>query len=141
MLAILEISLSFDNAVVNAMKLENMSEKWRHRFITWGILIAVFGMRFVFPILVVAIFAKLGMVEVAKMALTNVDEYAHYLHMTHAPIVTFGGMFLILRTFSIRFLSFPMRRSRQSRQQKSVHSVFLTRVSLRLRVMQLNSAN
>ena len=28
-LAILEISLSFDNAVVNAMKLENMSEKWQ----------------------------------------------------------------------------------------------------------------
>ena len=51
-LAILEISLSFDNAVVNAMKLEGMSEKWRHRFITWGILIAVFGMRFLFPLLV-----------------------------------------------------------------------------------------
>ena len=59
-LAILEISLSFDNAVVNAMKLEKMSEKWRHRFITWGILIAVFGMRFVFPVAVVAIFAQLN---------------------------------------------------------------------------------
>ena len=57
-LAVLEISLSFDNAVVNAMKLEHMSEKWRHRFITWGILIAVFGMRFLFPLLVVAIFAR-----------------------------------------------------------------------------------
>ena len=78
------------------MKLENMSDVWRHRFLTWGIAIAVFGMRFVFPILVVAIFAKLGMVEVAKMALTNVDEYAHYLHLTHAPIVTFGGMFLMM---------------------------------------------
>ena len=53
-LAVLEISLSFDNAVVNAMKLEGMSEKWRHRFITWGILIAVFGMRFLFPLAVVA---------------------------------------------------------------------------------------
>ena len=95
-LSVLEVSLSFDNAVVNAMKLENMSDVWRHRFLTWGIAIAVFGMRFVFPILVVAIFAKLGMVEVAKMALTNVDEYAHYLQLTHAPIVTFGGMFLMM---------------------------------------------
>lgn len=95
-LGILEVSLSFDNAVVNAMKLEHMSPVWRHRFLTWGIAIAVFGMRFVFPILVVAIFAKLGMIEVAKMALTNVDEYAHYLHLTHAPIVTFGGMFLMM---------------------------------------------
>lgn len=95
-LAILEISLSFDNAVVNAMKLEHMSEKWRHRFITWGILIAVFGMRFVFPLAVVAIFAKLNILTVLNMALNDVNQYAHYLELTHAPIVTFGGAFLLM---------------------------------------------
>lgn len=95
-LGILEISLSFDNAVVNAMKLEKMSHKWRMRFLTWGIIIAVFGMRFLFPILVVSIFAKLSMLEVANIALTNADKYAYYLHQTHAPIVTFGGMFLVM---------------------------------------------
>ncbi len=95
-LGVLEVSLSFDNAVVNAMKLEKMSEKWRHRFITWGIAIAVFGMRFLFPILVVAIFAKLSMLEVLKIATTNADKYAYYLHQTHAPIVTFGGLFLVM---------------------------------------------
>ena len=95
-LGILEISLSFDNAVVNAMKLEKMSHVWRHRFLTWGIIIAVFGMRFLFPILVVSIFAKLKMIEVAKIAITDADKYAYYLHETHDPIVTFGGMFLIM---------------------------------------------
>lgn len=95
-LAILEISLSFDNAVVNAMKLEKMSPKWRHRFITWGILIAVFGMRFLFPLLVVAIFAKLNILAVLNMALNDVQEYAHYLELTHAPIVAFGGAFLLM---------------------------------------------
>ena len=95
-LAVLEISLSFDNAVVNAMKLENMSEKWRHRFITWGILIAVFGMRFVFPLAVVAIFANLNILSVLDMALTDVNQYAHYLELTHAHIVTFGGAFLLM---------------------------------------------
>lgn len=95
-LAILEISLSFDNAVVNAMKLEKMSPKWRHRFITWGILIAVFGMRFLFPLLVVAIFAKLNILAVLNMALNDVHEYAHYLELTHAPIVAFGGAFLLM---------------------------------------------
>ena len=95
-LAILEISLSFDNAVVNAMKLEKMSEKWRHRFITWGILIAVFGMRFLFPLLVVAIFAKLNILSVLNLALNDVHEYAHYLELTHALIVTFGGAFLLM---------------------------------------------
>ena len=95
-LGVLEVSLSFDNAVVNAMKLEKMTPVWRHRFLTWGIAIAVFGMRFLFPILVVAVFAKLSMVEVTKIALTNVDKYAYYLHQTHAPIVSFGGMFLMM---------------------------------------------
>ncbi len=95
-LAILEISLSFDNAVVNAMKLENMSPKWRHRFITWGILIAVFGMRFLFPLAVVSIFARLNILNVLNMALHDVNNYAHYLELTHAPIVMFGGAFLLM---------------------------------------------
>ena len=46
-LSILEVSLSFDNAVVNAAKLEKMSPIWQKRFLTWGIWIAVFGMRLV----------------------------------------------------------------------------------------------
>jgi len=95
-LAILEISLSFDNAVVNAMKLEGMSPKWRHRFITWGILIAVFGMRFLFPLAVVSIFARLNILSVLNMALHDVHQYAHYLELTHAPIVAFGGAFLLM---------------------------------------------
>lgn len=95
-LSLLEVSLSFDNAVVNAMKLEKMNEKWRHRFLTWGIAIAVFGMRFLFPILVIAIFAQIGLSEVVKIALTDSVKYAHYLHQTHAPIVAFGGTFLMM---------------------------------------------
>ena len=95
-LAILEISLSFDNAVVNAMKLEGMSPKWRHRFITWGILIAVFGMRFLFPLLVVSIFAGVNILSVLDMALHDVNQYAQYLELAHAPIVAFGGAFLLM---------------------------------------------
>ena len=56
-LAALEIALSFDNAIVNANKLEEMTPVWQRRFLTWGILIAVFGMRIVFPLAIVAIFA------------------------------------------------------------------------------------
>lgn len=95
-LGVLEVSLSFDNAVVNAIKLEKMNEKWRQRFLTWGIAIAVFGMRFLFPVLVVAVFAKLSLFEVTKIALTNAHKYTYYLHQTHAPIVTFGGTFLMM---------------------------------------------
>ena len=95
-LGILEVSLSFDNAVVNALKLEKMEHIWQRRFLTWGILIAVFGMRFLVPLLVVGIFAKLSIVKVAQIALTDSQQYAHYLHLTHAPIVAFGGAFLLM---------------------------------------------
>ena len=95
-LSILEVTLSFDNAVINAMKLEKMDDKWRHRFLTWGIAIAVFGMRFLFPILVVAAFSGLTVMGVAKLAVYDVDKYAHYLHLVHAPLVTFGGAFLLM---------------------------------------------
>lgn len=102
-LAVLEVSLSFDNAVVNAMKLEKMNEKWRRRFLTWGIAIAVFGMRFLFPVLVVAIFAQIGLLQVVKIAFTDSLKYAYYLHQTHAPIVAFGGTFLMMLFLSYFF--------------------------------------
>lgn len=102
-LSILEVSLSFDNAVVNAMKLEKMNEKWRHRFLTWGIAIAVFGMRFLFPVLVVSIFAQIGLWEVIKIALSDAQKYTYYLHQTHAPIVAFGGTFLMMLFLSYFF--------------------------------------
>jgi hypothetical protein len=57
-LGILETSLSFDNAIVNASIFKDWSPVWRQRFITWGILIAVFGMRIVFPLVIVAIAAS-----------------------------------------------------------------------------------
>lgn len=95
-LGVLEVSLSFDNAVVNATKLKKMTPQWRHRFITWGIAIAVFGMRFLFPLLVVSIFAHINILKVVDIALHNAQLYAHYLHQTHATIVTFGGTFLMM---------------------------------------------
>jgi len=52
-LGILEISLSFDNAVINATVLERMSDFWQKIFLTIGIVIAVFGMRLLLPLLIV----------------------------------------------------------------------------------------
>lgn len=95
-LAILEITLSFDNAIVNAMRLEKMSKFWEKIFLTWGILIAVFGMRLLFPILIVSIFSSQSMINVFKMALNDITQYTHYLHVAHVPLVTFGGVFLFM---------------------------------------------
>lgn len=107
-LSVLEVSLSFDNAVVNAAKLEKMSPVWQKRFLTWGIWIAVFGMRLIFPIAVVSIFAHLGFVDVINLALKDPDKYAHYLHISHPPIITFGATFLMML-----FLTFFMNAKKE----------------------------
>ncbi|ULB10485.1 DUF475 domain-containing protein [Cereibacter azotoformans] len=95
-LAVLEISLSFDNAIVNANKLKTMTPKWQRRFLTWGILIAVFGMRIVFPLLIVVIAASLGPWEAVKLAATQPAEYSRIMHEAHTPIAAFGGTFLMM---------------------------------------------
>ena len=54
-LAALEITFSVDNAVINTRILERMSASWQQVFLTVGILIAVFGVRFILPLLIVSI--------------------------------------------------------------------------------------
>ncbi|TQM45207.1 DUF475 domain-containing protein [Pseudonocardia cypriaca] len=100
-LGILEVSLSFDNAVVNATVLERMSEFWQKIFLTIGILIAVFGMRLVFPLLIVGITADLNPVEAVTLALERRPEddptsYAYLLNEAYPQIAAFGGMFLLM---------------------------------------------
>lgn len=95
-LAIMEVSLSFDNAVVNASVLKHWDKFWRTLFLTVGIIVAVFGMRLLFPLLIVGITADMGMVEVAQLALNNPIQYSEKLMAHHAEIAAFGGMFLLL---------------------------------------------
>ncbi|MFR9753901.1 DUF475 domain-containing protein [Nocardia sp. 004] len=106
-LGILEVSLSFDNAVINATILERMSEFWQKIFLTIGILIAVFGMRLVFPLAIVWITAGLDPVRAFDLALNPPPDdaltfpdgspsYEKLLTDAHPQIAAFGGMFLAL---------------------------------------------
>jgi hypothetical protein len=96
LLAVLEVSLSFDNAVVNAKVLETMTPKYQKAFIWFGMPIAVFGMRFLFPILIVAITAGMGFVESFNLALNNPELYHQNLVDNEKLIFAFGGSFLLM---------------------------------------------
>lgn len=93
-LSVLEVSLSFDNAVVNATVLMEMTPAWRHRFLTWGIAIAVFGMRLIFPLVVVSLVARVSPVEALRLAAFEPGEYARILTTSHVVLGSFGGAFL-----------------------------------------------
>lgn len=95
-LILVEITFSFDNAIINAKVLSGVSRFWRKIFITFGILIAVVGMRLVFPIVIVALSAGLPMNSVVDLALNHPEKYAHELHQAHVSIAAFGGMFLLV---------------------------------------------
>ena len=93
-LAVLEVSLSFDNAAVNASILKDMDPVWQRRFLTWGIAIAVFGMRIVFPLVIVMVAASLGPVEAMRLALNSPAEYQRIVSDAHIGLMGFGGAFL-----------------------------------------------
>jgi hypothetical protein len=95
-LALLEISLSFDNAVVNATVLERLSPFWQRLFLTVGIAVAVFGMRLIFPLLIVVATARIGPVHAVDLALNHGSEYGAKLEDAHPMIAAFGGMFLLM---------------------------------------------
>ena len=95
-LGVLETSLSFDNAVVNASVLKQMSPLRQRRFLTRGIAIAVFGMRILFPIIIVAIIGKINPFAAFQLALTDPNHYAQILTGSRIVIAGFGGSFLFM---------------------------------------------
>ncbi|WP_437035549.1 DUF475 domain-containing protein [Streptomyces sp. enrichment culture] len=95
-LSVLEVSLSFDNAVINAGILKRMSAFWQKIFLTVGIVIAVFGMRLVFPVVIVAVSARLSPWSAVHLALTDKDRYQELVTDAHPSIAAFGGMFLMM---------------------------------------------
>lgn len=95
-LAVLEISLSIDNAVYNATVLKHWNPFWQKLFLTVGILVAVFGMRLVFPIVIVSSTTEMSFIESFTLALNSPTEYSKHLLASHTLVASFGGMFLLL---------------------------------------------
>ena len=103
LLFLLEVTLSFDNAVVNAKVLETMEPKWQQRFITYGIPIAVFGMRFLFPIVMVSMASHMviedggiGVWNTFQLAVYAPASYQEIFDKVHHIIYAFGGAFLLM---------------------------------------------
>ena len=106
-LSLLEITLSADNAVVNSRVLVKMSPFWQRLFMTVGILIAVFAVRFALPIALVAAVTPLGSLDVLRLAINDPEKYGHYLHDIAPVINGFGGIFLLM--VALFFFTEPKR--------------------------------
>lgn len=95
-LAALEITFSVDNAVVNTRILEKMTPGWQRAFLTIGIVIAVFGVRVILPLMIVAAASGMSIGSVVDLALNHSEEYGQHLEEAHPMISAFGGVFLLM---------------------------------------------
>jgi hypothetical protein len=90
-LAVFESITSIDNAIINAEILATMGTKARRWFLTWGILIAVFGVRGLLPWLIVWVMAP-GLSPWQALAATFTDDpAAQKAIQDSAPILLIGG--------------------------------------------------
>lgn len=103
LLAVLEVAVSLDNAVVNAGVLKDMDEVWRKRFLTWGMAIAVFGMRLIFPIAIVSIAGGISPLQAIDLGLFKPTEYQSLLKSVNTEVMAFGGTFLMM-VFASHFI-------------------------------------
>ena len=103
LLAVLEVAVSLDNAVVNAGVLKDMDEVWRKRFLTWGMAIAVFGMRLIFPIAIVSIAGGISPLQAIDLGLFKPSEYQSLLKSVNTEVMAFGGTFLMM-VFASHFI-------------------------------------
>lgn len=95
-LVVMEVTFSFDNAVINSKILARLSPLWQTLFLTVGIFFAVFVVRFLFPILIVMLATGLPGDKVIDLALNHPDEYAHHVEEAGPMIEAFGGTFLLM---------------------------------------------
>lgn len=102
-LVVIEITFSFENAIINAKILQHLSKFWQNIFLTVGIVIAIFGMRIIFPIAIVAITADLSWREVLNLALNDPEAYSEKLDIAAPSITAFGGAFLLMLATSFFF--------------------------------------
>jgi hypothetical protein len=130
-----ELAFSFDNAIVNTKILKKMSNFWQVMFLTVGAAVAIFGMRLVFPILMVMVTAGLGAREVVDLALHHPDMYADKLHASHVQLSAFAGAFLLM--LALHFFIDDSRkvlwlRGLESRIQRHTSSWFPTLATILL---------
>jgi hypothetical protein len=95
-LLLLEVSLSFDNAIVNARVLDKLTPGQQRFFLTWGLVIPVFGVRFIGPLLMVALAGGVGLGQALDAALHHPQHYRELLELAEPRILCFGGMFLLM---------------------------------------------
>ena len=96
LLGVLEVAVSFDNAIVNATVLARLNRFWQRMFLTVGIVVAAIGMRLLVPLAIVCAGARLGPGSALDLAYRDPERYRDLLLAAQPGISAFGGAFLMM---------------------------------------------
>jgi hypothetical protein len=104
-LALFEIIISIDNAIINAEVLSTMSDKGRKWFLFWGILIAVFLVRGLLPWMILWISTpSLGFLGSFTASLSSDPAVIKAMQESAPVLLIGGGTFLVFLFFHWLFL-------------------------------------
>jgi len=104
-LVLFEVISSIDNAVINAEVLSKMSQKARKWFLLYGIIIAVFGVRFILPLFLLWISnPSIGVVDLFSAMFSDDPKVAEAVEQSSPFLLIAGGIFLIFLFFHWLFL-------------------------------------
>lgn len=102
MLIIIEVVLSFDNAILNTKVLKGIdSAFWTKMFLTVGIIVAVVLVRFVLPVILVSGTTGIDPISIVNLAFQNGDPhtpgtYGYYVLASHPQLAALTGVFLLM---------------------------------------------
>ncbi|MFZ3116448.1 MAG: DUF475 domain-containing protein [Syntrophales bacterium] len=104
-LALFEIIISIDNAIINAEVLATMSRRGRKWFLTWGILIAVFLVRGLLPWIIVWVSTpSLGFMGSFTASFSSDPAVIKAIQDSSPILLVGGGTFLVFLFFHWLFL-------------------------------------
>lgn len=104
-LALFEVVVSIDNAVINASVLATMSQRARRWFLIWGLLFAVFAVRGLLPLLIIwATNPSLGPIGALTATFSNDPHVAETIEQSAPILLMGGGVFLLFLFFHWIFL-------------------------------------
>lgn len=103
-----ECFVSLDNAIINSKLLSSLSDFWVRMFLGVGILVAVFGVRFLLPVILVSATTGLNPIKVVQLAFENGDPhvegtYGYYVTAAHPQLASIAGVFLLMLFLSWLF--------------------------------------
>lgn len=102
MLIIIEIVLSFDNAILNTKVLKGINSVfWTKMFLTFGIVFAVVIVRFLLPVILVSGTTGIDPISIVNLAFQNGDPhtvgtYGYYVLESHPQLASITGVFLLM---------------------------------------------